>query len=228
MDGDIPLFLKNMFNIAKGITQTFGSNCEVVLVDPGDPDKAVVMIENNHISEREIGDPLNDMETYFLRSDLFNSINIVANYKTESKSGKKLKTTTIFIRNNNNKIIGLLSINYSLEYFLKIKKRIDSFCLIHESMDHVQQSVEQYNGFFCNTLEELLDKLFKEATSRIGKPVSSMKKDDKKEVVRYLNSKQFFLVKGAIEEIAERLGVTRYTIYNYLAEIKAEEDLKII
>jgi len=73
-----------------------------------------------------------------------------------------------------------------------------------------------------------LDKLFKEATSRIGKPVSSMKKDDKKEVVRYLNSKQFFLVKGAIEEIAERLGVTRYTIYNYLAEIKAEEDLKII
>lgn len=111
-----------MFNIAKGITQTFGSNCEVVLIDPGDPDKAVVMIENNHISEREIGDPLNDMETYFLRSDLFNSINIVANYKTESKSGKKLKTTTIFIRNNNNKIIGLLSINYSLEHFLKIKR----------------------------------------------------------------------------------------------------------
>ena len=35
-------------------------------------------------------------------------------------------------------------------------------------------------------------------------------------------------VKGAIEDIAERLGVTRYTVYNYLAEVKTQEDFKKI
>ena len=223
----IQLYLNNLLNIARGITQTFGHNCEVILVDPSDPDNSVMFVENNHISERKSGDPLNNMETYFLKSDLFNSIDLVANYKTESKSGSKLKTTTIFLRDRNRKIIGLLSINYDLSDLLQTRKKIDNFCVIHESVD--QNSIlDHNNGFICNTLEELLDKLFSEAKSRIGKPISSMKKEDKIEIIRYLNSKQFFLVKGAIEDIAEKLGVTRYTVYNYLSEIKSEEDLKKI
>lgn len=219
------LDLQNLKNIAKGIVQTFGYNCEVVLVDPSNPEEAVVIIENNHISERKTGDPLNELETYFIKSDLFNSIDVVSNYKTESKSGKKLKTTTVFIRDEDNKIIGLLTINYDLSDLLDIKKKIDNFCVIHESIE-LNNFPEQSDRFFCNTLEELLDKLFNEAKSRIGKPISSMKKEDKMEIIRYLNSKQFFLVKGAIEDIAKKLGVTRYTVYNYLAEIKAQENYK--
>ena len=227
MDEGIQLHLNNLANIARGIAQTFGYNCEVVLVDPSDPDNAVVMIENNHISERETGDPMNDLETYFIKSDLFNSIDVVSNYKTESKTGKKLKTTTVFIRDKEKKIIGLFSINYDLSDFLQTKKKIDNFCVIHESIDQ-NNFLEQSNGFFCNKLEDLMDKLIKEAKSIIGKPISSMKKEDKIEIIRYLNSKQFFLVKGAIEDIAERLGVTRYTVYNYLAEVKTQEDFKKI
>lgn len=227
MGEGIQLYLNNLLNIARGITQTFGHNCEVVLVDPSDPDNSVMFVENSHISERKKGDPLNDMETYFVKSDLFNSIDLVSNYKTESKSGIKLKTTTIFLRDRNRKIIGLLSLNYDLSDLLQTRKKIDNFCVIHESVD--QNSIlDNNNGFICNTLEELLDKLFSEAKSRIGKPISSMKKEDKIEIIRYLNSKQFFLVKGAIEDIAEKLGVTRYTVYNYLAEVKLEEDLKKI
>lgn len=227
MGEGIQLYLNNLLNIARGITQTFGHNCEVILVDPSDPGNSVVFVENSHISEREKGDPLNDMETYFVKSDLFNSIDLVSNYKTESKSGIKLKTTTIFLRDRNRKIIGLLSLNYDLSDLLQTRKKIDNFCVIHESVD--QNSIlDNNNGFICNTLEELLDKLFSEAKSRIGKPISSMKKEDKIEIIRYLNSKQFFLVKGAIEDIAEKLGVTRYTVYNYLAEVKLEEDLKKI
>ncbi len=227
MDKGIRLHLNNLVNIARGIAQTFGYNCEVVLVDTSHPDNAVIAIENNHISGRNIGDPMNDLETYFIKSDLFNSIDVVSNYKTESRSGAKLKTTTIFIRDSRNKIIGLLSLNYNLGDLYEIKKKIENFCIIHDSVDH-KGIIKQNEGFLCNTLEDLLDKLFNEAKSRIGKPISSMNKEDKIEIVRYLNSKQFFLVKGAIEDVAERLGVTRYTVYNYLSEVKAQEDLKKI
>jgi len=55
-----------------------------------------------------------------------------------------------------------------------------------------------------------------------------MQKEDKVEVIRYLQKKRRFLVKGAIEKVAKRLNVSRYTLYNYLSEIKSEKNIKII
>ncbi|MBE3114904.1 MAG: helix-turn-helix domain-containing protein, partial [Actinobacteria bacterium] len=44
----------------------------------------------------------------------------------------------------------------------------------------------------------------------------------------YLQKKGIFLVKGNIDKIANKLNVSRYTIYNYLSEIKPDKDIKII
>ena len=163
---------------------------------------------------------------HILSNQIFsNSIDVVSNYKTESKTGKKLKTTTVFIRDKEKKIIGLFSINYDLSDFLQTKKKIDNFCVIHESIDQ-NNFLEQSNGFFCNTLEDLLDKLFKEAKSIIGKPISRMKKKIRLKLSGISTVNSSFWLKGAIEDIAERLGVTRYTVYNYLSKVKAQEDLK--
>jgi len=51
--------------------------------------------------------------------------------------------------------------------------------------------------------------------------VEKMKKTDKINLVRMLNNRGIFLITGAIEEVARRINVTRYTIYNYLAEIRS-------
>ena len=52
------------------------------------------------------------------------------------------------------------------------------------------------------------------------KPVAYMQKDEKMRLVKNLDEKSIFDVKGAVEYVADRLGVTNYIIYNYLKEIK--------
>jgi predicted transcriptional regulator YheO len=51
-------------------------------------------------------------------------------------------------------------------------------------------------------------------------PVTLMKKADKLAVVQELDERGVFLIRGAINGVAQALGVSRYTIYNYLDEIK--------
>ncbi|MGX9899123.1 helix-turn-helix domain-containing protein [Arthrobacter sp. SA17] len=49
-----------------------------------------------------------------------------------------------------------------------------------------------------------------------------MRKEHKVQVVAELERRGFFLVKQAAETAAIALGVTRFTIYNYLNELGGE------
>ncbi len=51
-------------------------------------------------------------------------------------------------------------------------------------------------------------------------PVELMKKQHKAAVVRELDEAGYFLIKDAVDFLAAELKVTRYTIYNYLNEIR--------
>lgn len=67
-----------------------------------------------------------------------------------------------------------------------------------------------------------MERLFSKAQEKVGKEISKMQKEDKIEMVRFLQKHGIFLVKDAIDRLAEKLNVSRFTIYNYLAEIKPE------
>ena len=47
-----------------------------------------------------------------------------------------------------------------------------------------------------------------------------MQKEDKLAIVESLENKGIFDVKGSVEYVADRLGVTNFTIYNYLKEVR--------
>lgn len=51
-------------------------------------------------------------------------------------------------------------------------------------------------------------------------PVHLMKKTHKIEVVRELDSRGFFTIREAVDLVAQRLKVSRFTVYNYLKEIE--------
>ena len=67
-------------------------------------------------------------------------------------------------------------------------------------------------------MENLTDDLLRRAIGAIGVDVAEMSKPDKTRVVKDLESRGFFLIKESVELAARTLGVSRYTIYNYLNE----------
>ena len=72
-------------------------------------------------------------------------------------------------------------------------------------------------------MEELAVSAVREATEAVGVPVALMRKDHKREVVRMLDERGLFLIRDGVEYVAAALSISRYTIYNYLAEINGHE-----
>jgi hypothetical protein len=71
-------------------------------------------------------------------------------------------------------------------------------------------------------LEDTVERLIAAAERSIGRKVPRMTRAEKQQVVRFLDERGVFLIRKAVEDVAERLGVTRFTIYNYLDRRSSE------
>jgi predicted transcriptional regulator YheO len=68
----------------------------------------------------------------------------------------------------------------------------------------------------------MVETMIAECAYQIGKPVSMMTKNDRVRVVRLLDDRGAFQLRKSVPLVAQRLGVTEKTIYNYLAELERE------
>lgn len=211
--------VKSLIPIVKTIAATFGKNCEVVLHDISGPQKSIVAIENGHVTGRKINDPITDLALLSLRQSGFGNQreDKLINYKTQTKDGKILKSSSVFIKDKNNKIVGCLCINYDMEGYLMFKNLTDEFC----SMSDLREKKEKET--FASDVDEILDKIISEAINEIGKPTSLMQKADNIRVVEIVDEVGGFMIKGSIDQLAYKLNVSRYTIYNYLEELKVKK-----
>jgi predicted transcriptional regulator YheO len=64
----------------------------------------------------------------------------------------------------------------------------------------------------------LMSEIIQGALQRNGQ--GRMNKQAKLEAVRVMQERGLFIVKGGVEKAASALGVTRYTIYNYLEQLR--------
>ena len=65
-------------------------------------------------------------------------------------------------------------------------------------------------------VDELAQRVLSQAITSVGIPVELMHKRHKMAVVSDLKDRGFFLLKESVETAAQALGVTRFTVYNYL------------
>lgn len=214
--------LEKYIPLIKTIAEMFGKNCEVVLHDFSDPKHSIVAIENGHVTGRKIGDPITDLALYIWKKNGYEKekTDRIVNYKTKSKNGKILKSSTVFIRNDQKKIIGCICINYNITVYSMFYKEIDGFCT---TVDLDKEKSEKGIETFTSDVNEVLKNIIQEAVEKIGKPIPLMQKEDKLMVAKIADEKGAFLIKGAIAQIAKEINVSRFTIYNYLEEIKASK-----
>ncbi|GJM37601.1 MAG: DNA-binding protein [Acidimicrobiales bacterium] len=74
------------------------------------------------------------------------------------------------------------------------------------------------------TLRDALDDILRMAEREIGTMAPDWDRDQKQRVVRMLEERGAFQLRGAVDDIARIMGVSRITIYNYLNAIEAETD----
>lgn len=65
-------------------------------------------------------------------------------------------------------------------------------------------------------LSDSLDHILAELERRHGVPLSELDRRTKQSVVRVLETRGAFSVRHGVETVASALGVSRFTVYNYL------------
>lgn len=201
------LFLERL---AKGISSLFGVNCEVTVHDLRKGyENTIVAIENGHVTNRHIGDGASEMVLQALKEK---NAPVEDNYSylARTKEGRIIKSCSIYVRDENDKVVGLFGINYDITDLIMAQHAIDATVTIKEP-----QTEDEISPITTN-VTDLLDLLISEADRHIGKPVAMMTKEDKTRAIQFLNDKGAFLIKKAGDKVSKHYDISKYTLYNYM------------
>jgi hypothetical protein len=68
-------------------------------------------------------------------------------------------------------------------------------------------------------LHGALERLIDTVEAELGGPLPALAREDKQRAVRLLDERGAFILRRAVEDVADAMGVSRITIYNYLNAI---------
>ena len=222
----------------------FGESTEIVLHEhvKNDYNHSIVDIRNGQITGRKIGGCGSNLGMEVFREKLKDKDRY--NYISTTKDGKILRSSTMFLEDADGTITGSLCINTDItetlhmeDYLRKLKNianvpsgsAIDTLIArseAHHSVNVTSLYSEQSVEFFAQDVSQVLDYLIEAAQERIGKPVNAMRRADKIEFIRFLDSRGAFLITKSSERVYEYLDISRYTFYNYLDQVHADASKK--
>ncbi|EFC92464.1 MULTISPECIES: helix-turn-helix transcriptional regulator [Dethiosulfovibrio] len=211
--------LRSMLPMVKGLALALGPDYEVVLHDVSDPDHSVVAIENGHVTGRSVGSPLRDFALYVLKSAEEQDRDYVVNYLTRSKDGKRIRSNTFYLKDDTGEIVGYMCVNYDMTKAEMVKGMVDFLVAVDPSAAYSEFDVDGPQGKF----EDLLERNLRVLRGKVGKPLHLCSKQECLEAVKDLDEGGFFLLKGAVETLAQETGKTKYTIYSYIREVRKED-----
>jgi hypothetical protein len=81
---------------------------------------------------------------------------------------------------------------------------------------------ELVGGLRIRDLHDALDRLVASVERELGASLNELSREDKQRAVRLLDERGAFLLRRAADDIADRMGVSRITIYNYLNAISEQ------
>ncbi|MCF7914994.1 MAG: PAS domain-containing protein [Spirochaetaceae bacterium] len=198
--------------IAQGIARQFGEYCEVVVHSLENYENSIVALENGQVTGRSVGGPMTDFALNVLERCDQEKQDVYGVYYTGTETGKNLKSTTIVIRNLEGRPIGLLCMNFDISA---------PFAKLMESLLPQVTGTQKISEHFPLTPKDLVETSFNEVVEEINRKVGISPIQKNKLIVEELYKRGIFNIKNGIDIVSEKLGVSRYTVYNYIREVKA-------
>ncbi|WP_158702679.1 helix-turn-helix transcriptional regulator [Paenibacillus faecalis] len=215
-DENMDIQLQKYIPIMKAIVAQFGANCETVLHDVKSPDRSLVALIGD-VTNRPLFAPLTNFVIEIIQNE-GQAAKDRLGYIT-SHNGVTMKSTTMFLREDH-EIIGCLCINFNLKEFEIAQHFLAGFCQPFQTESKEELHTQKQNEYFAKNIEEFAENIIDETLDAKGTALQLMDKQERLMIIRKLDSKGVFLVKGTIDLVASKLGTSKYTIYNYLDEIR--------
>ena len=199
--------------VADMIAGMFGSRCEAVVHDLMQPENSVVYVANGSVTGRKVGQAFDQLIRQVLLNQKFTDDKMV-NYHFDTVDGKKIKSSSLLIRGDNEKVIGMLCVNFDITGLEIIQEQLSNFVSGESFQDDREDILVSQN--VMTIIEELIQNVIN------NQDVKNFTRRKCVEIVKFMDEKGIFLVKGASERVSELMGISKVTLYSYLDEARGK------
>lgn len=211
--------------------RALGPDYEVAFHDLTDSNRSLVAISNNHISGRDIGAPLTNVALKIIADRSYQTSDYRTHYRGMSIDGRILRCSTMFIKDANNELVGLLCINFDDSRYQELSEKILELChpdvfvesnfLFDSDRVPLRPSTEDTESFH-NSIDDVAGNAVGDVLRDMGVTAERLTHEEKMAVVGKLDARGVFLLKGAVRDVARALCCSPASVYRYLSKLRNE------
>jgi predicted transcriptional regulator YheO len=207
-------------NLKTFLSDTFGNLIEITIYDLKNNINGELISKSSNCIDK-IGSPLPKTLKKLLKnySNQFqeDNKNFLTKFPGKDLDGSICRISTIFIKNNENNIIGMFSIKTNISSIIDTANYLNYTLkeLTGGPERNLQKESEEIENNI-NTMEEYAEYLINQHINSLKKPIDSLSVSEKIEIIKSLAKMGIFNLKGSISEIALRFNTSEKTIYRYL------------
>lgn len=196
--------------VVPGLAATFGRSCEVVLHDYRQPDNSVVAVAGE-VTGRRVGGAMSEIGLAVLAAG--DQAVDELNYLTRTRDGRLIKSSTMPLRDEHGEVFGALCVNLDVTALRQVGDLL---------ADLAGGDVAPTTTTFSDDVEEVVDAVVRAEELALAKPVAGLGKPERLRLLRALDRRGVFHLRGAAPKVAARLGISRASLYADLATCRTE------
>jgi predicted transcriptional regulator YheO len=195
--------------LVDGLADYLGNGYEIILHSLEDMEKSVIKIVNGHYTGRTEGSPITNFALSMLETLKKNNDKKALSYFNRDKNGVMMKSTTIPITGEADRIIGLLCINFYTN--LPLSEVLAKF-MPNDSNLHIAES-------FSDNIDDVIISALEEARTKVLSNPKISTSNRNKEIISLLSEKGIFNLKDSVVKVASFMGISKNTVYLHLRNI---------
>lgn len=207
------LILDSYASSLDGLSMYLGTGYEIVLHSLEDFSHSAVKVINGYHTGRKEGAPITDLALNMLEKLQEQKGSMEVIYFSKNKNGEPLKSATIAIKGEKNRIIGLLCINFYLN--TPLHEFMKEMFLENSRSPTNNESTENYSSNSKELIEETLFSI----RSEVYEDASIAMTRKNKEVVKRAYEKGIYNLKDSVQITANILSMSKNTVYMHLRNL---------
>ncbi|GGP82765.1 helix-turn-helix transcriptional regulator [Saccharothrix coeruleofusca] len=201
--------LNALKDVLPGLAATFGRSCELVLHDYRQPDHSVVAVAGE-LTNRRVGGAMSEIGLSVLAEG--DDATPQLNYLTRTPSGRVVKSSTLPLRDEGGHVFGALCVNLDVTALRQVGDLL---------ADLAGTAATPVPTTFTDDVDEVVDAVLRDEELALAKPVHGLSRRERLPLLRALDRRGVFHVRGAAPRVAARLGISRASLYADLAECRS-------
>lgn len=219
--------LEQFTNTVRMCGAQFGDSCQVILYDLRVTEGEKVgtaMAVSGRVTDTQVGAPL---PAFLLHYATRHGLQDDYGFINKNYPGLVLRTSLQFIHDETGLVAGCLCIHHNIVHIQMIISFLEEYTRsqIAEDEDESLNISPGSKEYKATDIQSFMDSVMQEfLIERLGQnSFANLDKNDKLALISELESKGVFLVKGSVNLVANRMNISKFSIYNYLEEIRTKK-----